>query len=123
MRPIMTLTDCKPLVQDSQVLVSSNKSCSSTLYFSEPRSNILLLLSQALLMSCSEVGRQHLLSNRVGIDLGYCRFLHFASTNSLIIAHHEKFELPRSQLDSEGLILLGAERLLRARPSSAHQRG
>lgn len=70
----MALMDLKPLVHDSQVLVSSNKSCSSTLYFTEPRSNILLLLSQALLLSCSEVGRQHLPTNRVGIDLGYCNF-------------------------------------------------
>lgn len=74
MRSVMTLTDCKPLVHDSQLL-SSNKPWSSTLYFSEPRSNILLLLSQAVLMRCSEAGRRHLLSNRVG------RFVHFASTD------------------------------------------
>jgi len=81
MRSIMTLADWKRLVHGSRLLVSSNKSGSSTLSFSEPRSNSLFLLSQALLMSCSEVGRQHLLGNRVGIDLGYCRFLHFASTD------------------------------------------
>lgn len=79
-RPIMALTDWKPLIHESPVLVSSNKSCSSTLCFSEPRSNILLLLSQAPLMSCSEVGRWRLLSNGVRIDLSYCRFLHFART-------------------------------------------
>lgn len=76
----MPLTDRKPLVHDSRVLVSSNKSCSSAFYFSGPRSSIFLLLPPALLMSRSEVGRWHLLSDRVGIDLGYCRFLHFAST-------------------------------------------
>lgn len=124
MRSIMALTDCKPLVHDSQVLVSSNEPCSSTLYFSQPHSNILSLLSQALLTTCSEVGRRHLLSNRVGIDLSCCRFCTLlAQTNSLVITHRTKSELPRPQLDSEGLILPGAECLLRAEPSSARQSG
>lgn len=79
-RPVMMLTGRNPLVRDSHGLVSSNKSCSSTLYFSEPHSNILLL-SQTLLMSCSGAGRRHLLGTRVGTDLSYCRFPHVAATD------------------------------------------
>lgn len=78
-RPIMMLTGCSPLVHNSQGLLSSNKSCSSTLCFSEPRSNILLL-SQALL-SCSGAGRWHLPSASVRTDRSYCRFLHVAATD------------------------------------------
>lgn len=104
----MTLVGCNPLVHSSQVLVSSRKSYSSTLDFSEPHSNILFgwrsSISQAPSLSCSEAAQQCLLSNSISVDLSHCRFLHKPSYN----APHRKTELLRPQIDLGFLNLTGA---------------